>query len=59
MSCKGYDATLNAVLHTLYDITLPKGLIHEFKFEFNGEPTRQNMGAYILNFNNLEITNLE
>jgi hypothetical protein len=59
MSCKGYDATLNTVLHTLYDISLPNGLIHKFKFEFNGEPTRQNMGAYILNFNNLEITNLE
>jgi len=58
-SCKGYDATLNVVLHALYDISLPNGLIHKFMFEFNKEGTRQNMGAYILNFNNLEITKLE
>jgi len=59
MACKGYDATLNVVLHALYDISLPNGLIHRFIFEFNEEVTRQNMGAYILNFNNLEITKLE
>ena len=59
MSGIGYDATLNIVLHLLYDLTLQKGLVHNFRFDFEGSPLNHNMGGYILNFDNLDISIVE
>ncbi len=59
MSGIGYDATLNIVLHLLYDVSLQKGLVHNFRFDFEGSPLNHNMGGYILNFDNLDISIVE
>ena len=59
MSGIGFDATLNIVMHLLYDKTLQKGLVHNFRFDFEGSPLNHNMGGYILNFDNLDISIVE
>lgn len=59
MSGIGFDATLNIVMYLLYDKTLQKGLVHNFRFDFEGSPLNHNMGGYILNFDNLDITIVE
>lgn len=59
MSGIGYDATLNIVLHLLYGTPLQKGLVHNFRFDFEGIPLNHNMGGYILNYDNLDISIVE
>ena len=59
MSGIGFDATLNIVMHSLYDVSLPQGLVHNFRFDFEGNPLNQNMGGYIIEFDNLDISIIE
>ena len=53
MSGIGYDATLNMVMYLLYNKELDNGVVHNFKFDFEGSPSNHNIGGYILNFENL------
>ena len=59
MSGIGYDATLNMVMYLLYNKELDNGLVHNFKFDFQGSPINHNIGGYILNFENLNISTIE
>ena len=59
MSGIGYDATLNMVMYLLYNKELDNGVVHNFKFDFEGSPSNHNIGGYILNFENLNISTIE
>ena len=56
MSAIGFDATLNMVLYSLYNIPLPHGLVHEFQFDYEGTRLNNNVGGFILQFDNLNIS---
>ena len=59
MSGIGYDATLNMVMYLLYNKELDNGVVHNFTFDFQGSPINHNIGGYILNFENLNISTIE
>ena len=59
MSAIGFDATLNIVMHLLYDKTLTRGLVHNFRFNFEGNPLNRNMGGYVIEFDNLDVSIIE
>ena len=59
MSGIGYDATLNMVMYLLYNKELDNGVVHNFKFDFEGSPSNHNIGGYILHFENLNISTIE
>ena len=52
----GFDATLNMVLSSLYNISLPQGLVYRFRYNFEGYSTNYNTGGYIMSFDNLNIS---
>ena len=56
MSGIGFDATLNMVLLSLYDKSLPQGLVYRFRFNYEGYSISHNLDGFIMSFDNLSIS---